>query len=170
MIGSEVVETSASISRLAGSITRPCRSRTSVVNTQDNPSPLGLAVTVEFIGPLSVAVLGSRKLIDVVWVVLAGAGIALITPWTAGRSVDPMGVALAFAAGVCWALYIVLGKHVSHLLSSGAAVSIGMLIATVAVVPITAAGGEFGRRQRRLHTLLMMALVGEFAGITARIS
>src|SRR5262245_37538296 len=105
--------------------------------------PLGLAVTVEFIGPLSVAVFGSRKLIDTVWVVLAGAGIALITPWTAGSGVDPLGVAFAFAAGVCWALYIVIGKRLSHLLSGGAAVSIGMLVAAVAVVPFAAPAGGF---------------------------
>jgi inner membrane transporter RhtA len=105
--------------------------------------PLGLAVTVEFIGPLSVAVFGSRRLIDAVWVVLAGAGIALITPWTAGSGVDPVGVALAFAAGVCWALYIIIGKRVSHLLSEGATVSIGMLVATVVVVPFAAAQGAF---------------------------
>lgn len=105
--------------------------------------PLGLAVTVEFIGPLSVAVFWSRRLVDVVWVALAGAGIALITPWTAGSGVDPLGVALAFAAGVCWALYIVIGKRLSHLLPGGAAVSIGMLIAAVAVVPFAAAAGGF---------------------------
>src|SRR5262249_2578821 len=105
--------------------------------------PLGLAVTVEFVGPLSVAVLGSRKLIDVVWVVLAGAGIALITPWTSGRGVDPVGVAFAFAAGVGWALYIVIGKRLSYLLSGGAAVSVGMLVAAVAVVPYAAAAGGF---------------------------
>jgi len=107
--------------------------------------PLGLAVTVEFIGPLSVAVFGSRRLIDAVWVVLAGAGIALITPWTAGSGVDPLGVALAFAAGVCWALYIVIGKRVSHLLSEGETVSIGMLVGAVAVVPIAAARGAFAQ-------------------------
>ncbi|HET8775214.1 MAG TPA: DMT family transporter [Thermoanaerobaculia bacterium] len=107
--------------------------------------PLGLAVTVEFIGPLSVAVFGSRKLVDAVWVALAGAGIALIAPWTAGSGVDPIGVALAFAAGVCWALYIVIGKRLSHRLPGGAAVSIGMLIAAVAVVPFAAAAGGFAR-------------------------
>jgi len=105
--------------------------------------PLGLAVTVEFFGPLSVAVFGSRKLIDVVWVVLAGAGIALITPWTAGSDVDPLGVAFAFAAGICWAAYIVIGKRLSHLLEGGAAVSVGMLVAAVAVVPYAAAAGGF---------------------------
>jgi inner membrane transporter RhtA len=105
--------------------------------------PLGLAVTVEFIGPLSVAVFGSRKLIDVAWVVLAGGGIALITPWTAGSGVDPLGVALAFAAGICWALYIIIGQQLSHRLAGGAAVSIGMLVATIAVVPFSAATGGF---------------------------
>jgi inner membrane transporter RhtA len=105
--------------------------------------PLGLAVTVEFIGPLSVAVFGSRKLIDVVWVVLAGAGIALIAPWTAGSSIDPLGLAMAFAAGVCWALYIVIGQRLSHLLGGGAAVSVGLLVAAVAVLPIAVAGGGF---------------------------
>jgi inner membrane transporter RhtA len=105
--------------------------------------PLGLAVTVEFIGPLGVAVFGSRRLIDVTWVVLAGAGIALITPWTASSGVDPLGVALALAAGGCWALYIVIGQRLSHLLAGGAAVSIGMLVATIAVVPFAAAAGGF---------------------------
>ncbi|HEU4752207.1 MAG TPA: EamA family transporter, partial [Armatimonadota bacterium] len=105
--------------------------------------PLGLAVTVEFIGPLGVAVFGSRRLIDVVWVVLAGTGIALITPWTASSGVDPLGVALALAAGACWALYIVIGQRLSHRLAGGPAVSIGMLVATVAVVPFAAASGGF---------------------------
>jgi inner membrane transporter RhtA len=106
--------------------------------------PLGLAVTVEFIGPLAVAVFGSRKAIDVLWVVLAGAGIALITPWTGGGA-DPVGVALAFAAGACWAAYIVLGGRLSRLLPGGAAVSIGMLIAAVTAVPVAAAMGGFAR-------------------------
>src|SRR5690349_6065778 len=71
--------------------------------------PLGLAVTVEFIGPLAVAVFGSRKAVDLLWVVLAAAGIALITPWTGSGGVDPVGVLLAGAAGACWAAYILLG-------------------------------------------------------------
>jgi inner membrane transporter RhtA len=105
--------------------------------------PLGLAVTVEFVGPLGVAVFGSRKLVDVTWVVLAAAGIALITPWSADSGVDPVGVAMAFAAGLCWAAYIVLGGHLSRLLSGGTAVSIGMLVGALAVVPYAAATGGF---------------------------
>ena len=107
--------------------------------------PLGLAVTVEFVGPLGVAVFGSRKPVDMVWVVLAGAGIALITPWTSGGGVDPLGVALAFGAGCCWAAYIVLGGRLSRLLPGGAAVSTGMLVAAVVVVPFAAAGGGLAR-------------------------
>ena len=105
--------------------------------------PLGLAVTVEFVGPLGVAVFGSRKAVDVLWVVLAGAGIALITPWTGGSGVDPLGVLMAFGAGGCWAAYIVLGARLSRVLPGGAAVSIGMLIAAIAVVPYAAAVGGF---------------------------
>jgi len=105
--------------------------------------PLGLAVTVEFIGPLAVAVFGSRKAIDVLWVVLAGAGIALIAPWTGGGGVDPIGVLLALGAGCCWAAYIVLGGRLSRILPGGAAVSVGMLVAAVTAVPVAAAMGGF---------------------------
>ncbi len=105
--------------------------------------PIGLAVTVEFVGPLGLAVFGSRKAVDAVWAVLAAAGIALITPWTGGGGVDPLGVAFAFAAGCCWAAYIVLGGRLSRLLPGGAAVSTGMLVSAIVVVPLTAAAGGF---------------------------
>jgi inner membrane transporter RhtA len=104
--------------------------------------PLGLAVTVEFVGPLGVAVFHSHRVLDVVWVVLAAVGIALITPWTGG-AVDPLGVALAFAAGCCWATYIVIGGRLSRLLHGGAAVATGMLVAAIAVVPYAVAVGGF---------------------------
>ncbi len=99
--------------------------------------PLGLAVTLEFIGPLGVAVFGSRRAIDVVWGLLAAAGVLLITPWTGG-SVDPLGVAFALGAGACWAAYILLGGHVSRTVPGTAAVSAGMLVAAAAIVPISA--------------------------------
>jgi inner membrane transporter RhtA len=108
--------------------------------------PLGLGVTLEFIGPLGVAVAGSRRWLDVLWVVLAGAGIALIAPW-GGGGVDPLGVVLALAAGALWAAYILLGGHVSRVLSggSGAAVAVGMSIAAVIVLPVSVAGGGLAR-------------------------
>jgi hypothetical protein len=86
--------------------------------------PLGVAVTVEFVGPLAVAVFGSRRAVDISWVVLAAAGIALITPWSGGGT-DAAGVALALAAGVCWAAYILLGGRVSRIMPGGASVATG---------------------------------------------
>jgi inner membrane transporter RhtA len=104
--------------------------------------PLGLAVTVEFVGPLGVAVFGSRRAIDVAWVVVAAAGIALIAPWTGG-GVDPLGVLLALAAGACWGAYILLGGRVSRIIPGGAAVATGMLIAALTVLPVSIASGGF---------------------------
>ena len=106
--------------------------------------PLGLAVTVEFVGPLGVAVLGSRRPLDLVWVVLAGAGIALIAPWS-GKGVDPVGVLLALLAGVFWATYIVLGGRLARAIPGGAGVATGMVVAALLVVPIGAATGGFAR-------------------------
>jgi inner membrane transporter RhtA len=107
--------------------------------------PLGLAVTVEFIGPLGVAVFGSRRAVDVAWVALAAAGIALIAPWGAGGGVDPLGVLLALAAGACWAAYILLGGRISRMIPGGAAVAMGMTIAAFVAVPAAAATGGFAR-------------------------
>jgi inner membrane transporter RhtA len=106
--------------------------------------PLGLAVTLEFIGPLGVAIVSSRRALDVVWVALAAIGIALIAPWQAGSSagsIDPLGVAIALAAGGCWAAYIVLGGRVSRVFTGGVAVATGMSIATLTVLPFALAGG-----------------------------
>jgi inner membrane transporter RhtA len=111
--------------------------------------PLGLAVTVEFSGPLAVAVFGSRKPVDLLWVVLAAAGIVLITPWSGSGGVDPLGVLLAGAAGACWAAYILLGGRVSRILSGGAAVAAGMMVAAITTVPIAAAMGGFAHFSAR---------------------
>lgn len=105
--------------------------------------PLGLAVAVEFSGPLAVAVFGSRKAVDLLWVALAAAGIALITPWSGSHGVDPVGVLLAGAAGACWAAYILLGGRVSQTLPGGVAVAAGMTVAAITIVPIAAAMGGF---------------------------
>jgi len=111
--------------------------------------PLGLAVTVEFIGPLGVAVFGSRRAADIAWVVLAAAGIALIAPW-AGGGADALGVLLALTAGACWAAYILIGGRVSRMIPGGAAVAIGMMIATVVAVPVAVTTGGFARLTPRL--------------------
>ncbi|KQB42266.1 putative permease, DMT superfamily [Flavobacterium aquidurense] len=96
--------------------------------------PIGLAVTLEFIGPLLVAIIGSKRLIDYCWVLLAAVGIALIAPWTNDR-VDILGVVFALLAGGFWAAYIVLGGKISQIMNGGQAVSTGMLFAAVLILP-----------------------------------
>lgn len=104
--------------------------------------PLGLAVTLEFAGPLGLAVLGSRRPLDFLWVILAGAGVALITPWPGEvRTVDPTGVLLALAAGGLWAAYIVVGRRASRALPAGPSVATGMMFAALAVLPFALASG-----------------------------
>ena len=107
--------------------------------------PLGLGVTLEFVGPLLVALAGSRRALDVVWVVLAGMGIVLLAPW-GGRGIDGIGMLFALAAGGCWAVYIVLGGRVAQVLPGTTAVTVGMLFAALAVLP-------FGLGEGRLLVL-----------------
>ena len=96
--------------------------------------PIGLAVTLEFIGPLLVAIIGSKRLIDYCWILLAAAGIVLIAPWSNER-IDPLGVLFALIAGGLWAAYIVLGGKISRIMNDGQAVSTGMLFAAILILP-----------------------------------
>jgi inner membrane transporter RhtA len=96
--------------------------------------PIGLAVTLEFIGPLLVAVLGSKRRIDFFWVLLAVAGIVLIAPWS-NNGLDILGVLFALLAGALWAAYIILGGKISKIMKGGDAVTIGMLFASILIVP-----------------------------------
>lgn len=102
--------------------------------------PLGLAVTLEFIGPLLLAVTGSKRILDFLWILLAAAGIVLIAPWHE-NSIDLIGAVLALLAGAFWAGYIILGRKTSKLLDGGQAVTIGMIFATLVVLPFGIAGG-----------------------------
>lgn len=72
-------------------------------------APLGIVVTIEFLGPLAVAVLGSRRLLDWVWVVLAGCGVAVLAG--PSGSAEPLGLAFAFAAAACWGAFLLLAKR-----------------------------------------------------------
>ena len=97
--------------------------------------PLGVAFAIEFAGPLSLALIYSRKLIHFVWVGLAVLGLGLLLPLPgAGQALDPVGVALAAVAGVFWALYIVFGKRLSHI-HPGPSVAMGMSVAALVVLP-----------------------------------
>jgi inner membrane transporter RhtA len=98
--------------------------------------PMGLAVSLEFIGPLALALSGSRRFIDILWVLLAGAGIALIAPWSSDGGVDLLGLFFALAAGACWAVYILLSKRAGTQLPGQLAVTVGMLVAALPVLPV----------------------------------
>ncbi len=98
--------------------------------------PFGVAVAIEFSGPLAVALLSSRRAVDFVWVALAMAGLGLLLPL--GHTVstlDPQGVVLALMAAACWATYILFGKRVGHL-HAGHSVALGLAVAALVVVPV----------------------------------
>jgi inner membrane transporter RhtA len=106
--------------------------------------PLGIAVTFEFVGPLGVAVFGSRRPLDLLWVALAAAGILLLSDFGGGGGLDGLGVALALAAGGFWAAYILLSARVGQAFPGGSGLALAMLVATVPLAPvgIASAGGE----------------------------
>ena len=98
--------------------------------------PLGIAVTLEFLGPLAIALFGSRRALDFVWVVLAVGGLALLLPYReTAHALDPVGVMYALAAGVCWAIYILLGRRAGEAFG-GDAVALGSAIGALVAVPV----------------------------------
>ena len=105
--------------------------------------PLGVAVTFEFIGPLGVAVFGSRRPRDLLWVALAAAGILLLSDF-GGSDLDALGVALALFAGVCWGAYILLSARVGQAFPGGTGLALAMIVATLPLAPvgIADAGGD----------------------------
>jgi inner membrane transporter RhtA len=105
--------------------------------------PLGIAVTFEFVGPLGVAVFGSRRPLDLLWVALAAAGILLLSDFGSG-DLDPAGVGLALLAGAFWAAYILLSVRVGKVFPGGSGLALAMLVATAALAPvgIAEAGAE----------------------------
>lgn len=98
--------------------------------------PLGLAVALEFIGPLSLALFGSNKKSDLLWIMLAALGIVLIAPLTKHSSVDIIGVVFALCAAACWALYMILGQRVARIMHGGVGISLSMTVAAVVILPI----------------------------------
>ncbi len=104
--------------------------------------PLGVAVTLEFVGPLGVAVAGSRRVLDLLWVVLAAAGILLLAPLGAfgGMDLDPVGVAFALFAGCLWASYILLSARTGLAFPGGTGLVIALCVGTVALAPFGIAG------------------------------
>ena len=97
--------------------------------------PLGIAVALEFTGPLALALFHSRRLIDFVWVALVVVGLILLLPLgDVEKSLDPIGVMYALAAGVGWAIYIVLGQKAGAAYGANA-VTLGTSIGALVAIP-----------------------------------
>jgi len=95
--------------------------------------PLGIAVTVEFLGPLAVALLGSRRWLDAFWAVLATGGVVLLLE---GRGdLNLTGFLFALGAGICWGLYILVGAALGRRTTEGNGLALGMAVAALMAVP-----------------------------------
>lgn len=100
--------------------------------------PLGIAVTIEFLGPLAVAIAGSRRWLDGLWALLAAGGVVLLTE---GRGdLHLVGILFALAAAVCWAAYILLSASLGRHTSDGGGLALGMTLAAVVAAPVGIAG------------------------------
>jgi inner membrane transporter RhtA len=96
--------------------------------------PLGIAVTIEFLGPLAVALAGSRRWLDACWAVLAAGGVLLLTE---GRGdLNLVGVLFALTAGACWGLYILLAAALGRHTTEGNGLALGMAVAALIAVPV----------------------------------
>lgn len=98
--------------------------------------PLGIAIAIEFTGPLTVAIASSRRVIDFVWIALAAIGLGLLLPLAPGSvALDPLGIVFAFMAATLWAFYIILGKKMADL-PSGQATALGVVCAGLVLMPV----------------------------------
>ena len=114
--------------------------------------PLGIAVTFEFVGPLGVAVAGSRRLLDGLWVALAAAGILLLSDF-GGADLDGLGVALALLAGAFWAAYILLSVRVGRAFEGGSGLALALCVGGAALLPVGIAEGGADLLDPRLLAL-----------------
>ena len=113
--------------------------------------PLGVAVTLEFVGPLGLALVQSRRVKDVVWALLAVVGILLLAP-IGHEAVNLIGAGLAILAGIFWAAYIVCSARVGQSFPGGRGLALAVAVATVVIAPLGISSG--GAALLRLQVLL----------------
>ena len=120
--------------------------------------PLGVAVTLEFLGPLGVAVAGSRRMLDLLWVLLAATGILLLAPlgMFGGTDLDPVGVAFALLAACLWASYILLSARTGSAFPGGTGLVLALCVGTLLLFPFGIAGAV----QALLDPRLLFAAFG----------
>jgi inner membrane transporter RhtA len=123
--------------------------------------PLGLAVTIEFVGPLSLAILGSRRARDLVWAALAGLGVVLLG-FEPG-DLDLVGVAFALVAGAAWAAYILLSAQTGRRWPGLDGLAVASVVATLLLAPFAVASGGSGLLD--LRVLALGAAVGMLSSV-----
>ncbi|MDQ6835133.1 MAG: EamA family transporter [Actinomycetota bacterium] len=119
--------------------------------------PLGIAVSFEFVGPLGVAVAGSRRAIDAVWVALAAAGIVALTHGGTGH-ISALGIGFALLAGAFWGAYILLSARVGRSFSGGSGLAVAMCFASLVALPFGVLSG--GVHLLTVRSLALGAAVG----------
>lgn len=108
--------------------------------------PLGAAVTLEFVGPLGLAVYGSRRPLDLLWVLLAAGGILLLAA-PGGTGLNATGVILAIVAGLWWAAYILLSARTGRVFPGGTGLALAMIVAGILILPVGIVDGGSGLLQ-----------------------
>jgi inner membrane transporter RhtA len=124
--------------------------------------PLGIAVAIEFLGPLGVALAGSRRRLDLIWVGLAALGVFALTRGGTA-SLDLAGVLLALVAGAAWAAYILLNARLGREFSDGSGLAMAMVVACLLALPFGVA--EAGRHLLDAHALAVGAAVGVLSSV-----
>lgn len=121
--------------------------------------PLGIVTALAFIGPLAVAVWTSRQASDILWIVLAAAGVVLLSPGV-GQSVEALGVAFALLAGAFWGTYIVTSARVGQAFEGGHGLALAMTVGAAVMLPVgVVSGGSALLRPELLAVGLAVALL-----------
>ncbi len=124
-----------------------------------NILPVGIATTIEFLGPISIAAIFSRRLLDGLWVALAAAGVVLIAqPWNGGGDLELAGVLLALLAAFFWGIYILIAQRAGEVFPDRDGLTVAMMIGmTIVFIPGVLSGGS---TLVTPHILLIGAVIG----------